>query len=80
MRGGPEFRAWTSSLHLLAAQTNMLYAANRQRGGKATKSPIIKPPVAKKAEPKRVVDLKAIKARIERRQFFENLKNSKPED
>lgn len=79
MRGGPEFRAWTSEMHVLVAQANMLYAANRQRGGKTTKVPLIKPPVQKKVAPKRVVDLKAVKARIERRQFFENLKN-KSED
>lgn len=54
--------------------TNMLYAANRQRGGKATKVPLIKPPVAKKAPQGRVVDLKAIKAKMDRRQRIEKFK------
>lgn len=62
-------------MHLLSAMTNMLYAANRQRGGKATRTPLVKPPVAKKKAVGRVVDLKAIKAKMDRRQFFENLKS-----
>jgi hypothetical protein len=67
MKGGPEHRPWTSPTHLLAAQTNILYAANRQRAGKATRTPLIKPPVTKKKVPERVVDLKAVKARMARR-------------
>jgi hypothetical protein len=52
-RGGPEFRPWTPELHLLAANANLLYAANRQRAGKKTKEPLIKPPV-NKPKPRRV--------------------------
>lgn len=43
-RGGPEFRAWTGTVHMLAALVNLTYAANRQRGGKATRKPLVKPP------------------------------------
>jgi hypothetical protein len=71
VRGGPQFRAWTSQMYMLAAQVNMLYAANRQRAGKATRSGIVKPPVAKKAEPKRVLDLKAVQAKLKSRELHE---------
>jgi hypothetical protein len=47
-RGGPEFRPWTGTLHMLAALVNLTYAANRQRGGKATRKPLIKPPTKKR--------------------------------
>lgn len=43
-RGGPEFRSWTGTVHMLAALVNLTYAANRQRGGKATRKPLVKPP------------------------------------
>jgi len=77
VRGGPEFRAWTSVVHLLAAQTNLLYAANRQRAGKATRSGIVKPPTSpKKSEPKRVLDLKAVQARLKSRQLHELAKKA----
>lgn len=64
MRGGPQHRVWTSDLHLQAAVVNMLYAANRQRSGKATKTGLVTPPAAKKAPPARVLDLKAVQARL----------------
>lgn len=51
-RGGPEFRAWTSTTHLLAAIVNLTYAANRQRGGKPTRKPLISPP--KKERPRQL--------------------------
>lgn len=43
-RGGPQFRPWTSTTHLLALIANLTYAANRQRGGKQTRNAIVKPP------------------------------------
>lgn len=43
-QGGPRYRPWTLQNHLLAATVNMLYAANRQRGGKPTKTMPIVPP------------------------------------
>lgn len=50
-RGGPEWRPWDPQLHLLAAIANLLNAANRQRAGKRTNSPIVAPP--KKSKPVR---------------------------
>jgi hypothetical protein len=47
-RGGPEFRPWTGTTHLLAALVNLTYAANRQRGGKPTRKPLVKPPTKKR--------------------------------
>lgn len=47
-RGGPEYRPWTGSTHLLAALVNLTYAANRQRGGKPTRKPLVKPPDRKR--------------------------------
>jgi hypothetical protein len=44
MRGGPQMRAWTQDVHLLGMIANLLYAANRQRGGKPTRSLPVKPP------------------------------------
>lgn len=71
VRGGPQFRAWTQAMYIAAAQANMLYAANRQRAGKATRSGIIKPPAAKKAEPKQVLDLKAVQAKLKSRELHD---------
>lgn len=51
-RGGPEFRSWTGSVHLLAALVNLTYAANRQRGGKPTRKPLVSPPT--KQRPKKI--------------------------
>lgn len=48
VRGGAEYRPWTPQLHLLAATVNLLHAANRQRGGKKTREPVVKPPSAKR--------------------------------
>lgn len=73
-RGGPEFRAWTQAVYLQAAMTNMLYAANRQRAGKATRSPLIKPPTSKTKAPARVLDLKQVKARMKARELHERAK------
>lgn len=47
-RGGPEYRPWTATAHLLATLVNLTYAGNRQRGGKPTKKPLIEPPNPKK--------------------------------
>lgn len=80
VRGGPQFRAWTQAMYVAAAQANMLYAANRQRAGKATRSGIIKPPVAKKAEPKRVLDLKAVQAKLKSRELHELAARAKREE
>lgn len=44
VRGGNEFRAWTPELHLSAAVVNLLAAANRQRAGKRSSKPLVKPP------------------------------------
>jgi len=44
MQGGNEFRGWTQQTYLLAATVNLLNAANRQRAGKKTKGPLVKPP------------------------------------
>ena len=59
-RGGPEFRAWSVSNSLLAANVNLLHAANSQRAGKKFK-PLIKPP--QKRAPKRVLRVADIMAR-----------------
>jgi hypothetical protein len=48
VRGGHEYRAWTPELHLLAGIANLLNAANRQRAGKKTREPLVKPPTAKR--------------------------------
>ena len=46
-RGGSEFRPWTPELYLLAGIANLLNAANRQRAGKKTREPLVKPPTTK---------------------------------
>lgn len=43
-QGGPQFRPWTSTNYLLAGVVNLLNAANRQRAGKKTRTPLISPP------------------------------------
>lgn len=48
VRGGHEFRPWTPELHVLAGIANLLNAANRQRAGKRTREPLIKPPTAQR--------------------------------
>ena len=60
-RGGPEFRAWSVTNSLLAANANLLHAANTQRAGKKSFKPLIKPP--KKQAPKRVLRVADIMAR-----------------
>lgn len=50
VRGGPEFRAWTPSLYLQAAIANLLNAANRQRAGKRSSQPLIKPPTTQRKQ------------------------------
>jgi hypothetical protein len=60
-RGGAEFRSWTPPLYLLAAVVNLLNAANRQRAGKRTREPLVKPPTAK-SKP-RVVTVAQLAAR-----------------
>lgn len=53
VRGGPEFRAWSVTNSLLAANANLLHAANAQRAGKKSFKPLIKPP--QKRAPRRVL-------------------------
>lgn len=53
VRGGPEMRAWDPMMHVLAAITNLLYVANRQRAGKRTRDMLVKPPT-KKTTPTRL--------------------------
>lgn len=50
VRGGTEFRAWTPQLYLMAAIANLLNAANRQRAGKRSSSPLIKPPTSQRRQ------------------------------
>ena len=64
-RGGPEWRPWDPQLHLLAAIANLLNAANRQRAGKRTNSPIVSPP--KKLKPVRRMTVAEIKRRQQAR-------------
>lgn len=52
-RGGHEFRSWTLANTLLAANVNLLHAANQQRAGKKRIKPLVEPP--QQAKPKRVV-------------------------
>lgn len=60
-RGGPQFRPWTSTTHLLATLVNLTHAANRQRGGKPTRKPLIAPPETKrKARKMTVSELKKL--------------------
>lgn len=60
VRGGGEFRAWTPELYVLAAIANLLNAANRQRAGKRSAQPIIKPPTAKRDTQPRVLTVAEI--------------------
>jgi hypothetical protein len=62
-RGGPEFRPWTSELYLLAAITNLLQAANRQRAGKRSSQPIVKPPKPEQKRKPRVLTVEEIMRR-----------------
>lgn len=62
-QGGAQFRAWTPTLHVLAGVANLLNAANRQRAGKKTREPLIRPP-SSTAKPKaRRVSVAEIAAR-----------------
>lgn len=61
VRGGPEFRSWTFTNSLLAANANLLYAANQQRAGKKSIKTLIPPP--KKRENKRMVRIADLIAR-----------------
>jgi len=63
MRGGSEHRMWTPTNHLLAATVNLLNAANRQRAGKRTKSPLVAPPKTDKRASARRVSVAEIAAR-----------------
>jgi hypothetical protein len=44
LRGGLEMRGWDPKMFVLAAIVNLLNAANRQRAGKRTREPLLKPP------------------------------------
>lgn len=62
MKGGSQFRQWTTEAYLLASMVNLTFSANRQRAGKPTrKAPIVPPKIStslqKKANPKRVVNI-----------------------
>ena len=52
---------------------NMLYAANRQRGGKATRTGVVKPPTPKVKQAARVLDLRAVQARIKSQELSKQL-------
>jgi hypothetical protein len=71
IRGGPEFRPWTSELYVLAAIANLLQAANRQRAGKRSAQPVIKPPKPVQKRKPRVLTV----AEIMRRQAHANNSN-----
>lgn len=47
LQGGTAFRGWDQTVYLLAAVVNLLNAANRQRAGKRTRTPLVKPPSSK---------------------------------
>ena len=64
MRGGEQMREWTLDVQLLGAITNLLYAANRQRAGKPTRSLPIKPPKPVRKRP-RVANLGPVFARYQ---------------
>lgn len=65
LRGGREFRPWTTETYLATATVNLLYAANRQRANQKTRIPLVEPP---KAKPKRrTVTVAQIVARQQRR-------------
>jgi hypothetical protein len=74
-RGGPEFRPWTSELHLLAAIANLLNAANRQRAGKRGSKPIVEPPKAARRKP-RVLSVAELQRRQQQRAA--NAGNNRP--
>jgi len=61
VRGGPEFRPWTTSAFMLAATVNLLNAANHQRAGKRGRA-LIKPP-QKRVRHKRVAKVGQVGAR-----------------
>lgn len=61
MQGGTEYRMWTPQVYLYAAIVNLLNAANRQRAGKRTSGPLVKPP--RQQQKKRVVSVASIAAR-----------------
>lgn len=67
VKGGPEFRAWSVTNSLLAANANLLHAANTQRAGKKSFKPLIAPP--KKQAAKRVLRVADIKARQQKEQM-----------
>lgn len=67
-QGGPQFRPWTSTTYLLAGVVNLLHAANRQRGGKKTREPLVTPPTAKpKARRVSVAEIAARQRELEQR-------------
>ena len=63
MRGGAEFRPWTSEVYLLAAIANLLQAANRQRAGKRGGQPVVKPPQSQQKRKPRVLSVEEIMRR-----------------
>lgn len=66
VRGGAEFRPWTSELYVLAAIANLLNAANRQRAGKRGSKPIVEPPKPASRKPSRVITVAEIQRRQQR--------------
>jgi hypothetical protein len=63
LRGGPEFRPWTVETHVLALIANLLQAANRQRAGKRSSQPIVKPPKSQQKPKPRVLPVAEIMRR-----------------
>lgn len=78
MRGGEQLRDWNSALHIQAAVANMLFVANRQRAGKATKQMPIKPPsptVKRARTGRRVANIAQIAARMRAKNAAEAAKS-----
>lgn len=73
VRGGPEFRPWTSELYVLAAIANILNAANRQRAGKRSSKPVVEPP--KQARKPRVLTVAEIVRRQQAADHAEQLQH-----
>jgi hypothetical protein len=63
VRGGAEFRPWDTQLYVLAAIANILNAANRQRAGKRSAQPVIKPPKPQQQRKPRVLSVAEIMRR-----------------
>jgi len=77
VRGGPEFRAWSPQMHVLAAIANLLNAANRQRAGKRGGKPVITPPSSTtRPKPTRVLTVAEIVRRQQAAEAAEQARNN----